>query len=171
MRPHGSVPCRITRAPFSRGPMLVNTDTGRGDHDDVAIIGLGGFLHEPAPDACLAPTNKAVVAGGRRAVVPGDFRPRRACPEAPENAIQHPAVIDTGHTARLVRKQWPDDRPFVIYQLVPSPCHRPPSLGGGFESQPGRMGRAFMSLRPNTRHVPWLFASIDRPKAGRKTHR
>jgi len=49
--------------------------------------------------------------------------------ESPEDTVQNPAVINTGHTARLVRKQGLDDRPFAIRQLVPPPRQqRPPCL-------------------------------------------
>lgn len=42
--------------------MLVHTDTGRVDHDDVAIVSLGDFLQEPIPDARFAPADEPVVA-------------------------------------------------------------------------------------------------------------
>jgi hypothetical protein len=45
-------------SPFSRGRMLVNADTGRIDHDDIAIISLGNSLKKPVPDTSFPPPTK-----------------------------------------------------------------------------------------------------------------
>lgn len=149
--------------------MLVNADTGRVDHDDVAIISLGDFLQEPIPDARFAPADESVVAGRRGAVTLGHFRPGRTRSKAPEDAVQNPAVINTGNATRLVRKQGFDDRPFVIRQLVPPPRHqRPPCLRESLNHDARRRGSPFMSLRPSLTHGRrtgrCLSKTIDRHK-------
>ncbi|ENS91695.1 hypothetical protein C033_01618, partial [Brucella melitensis UK37/05] len=47
----------------SCGRVLVNADTGRVDHDDVAIVGLGHRFKKPIPDPGFAPAHEAVVTG------------------------------------------------------------------------------------------------------------
>ncbi|CAA7616646.1 hypothetical protein MTBUT4_230030 [Magnetospirillum sp. UT-4] len=127
--------------------MLLNTDTGQVDHDDIAIVCLGGFLQEPIPDARLTPTDEPVVAGGRRAVAFGHFRPGRARAEAPKDAVQDPAVVDAGNATGLVREQGFNDRPFVFRQLVPPPRHRSPScLRESLNHDTAREGGLLMRL-------------------------
>ncbi|APO70435.1 hypothetical protein IE4872_PC00420 (plasmid) [Rhizobium gallicum] len=55
--------------------MLVNADTGRVDHDDIAIVSLGNRFKKSVLDTGLPPADEAVVAGGRRTVALRDFRP------------------------------------------------------------------------------------------------
>jgi len=146
--------------------VLVNADTGRVDHDDVAIAGLGDFLQEPIPDARLAPADKPVVAGRRGAVTLWHFCPGRTRPEAPKDAVQYSAVINAGHTTGLVRKQGLDDRPFVIRQLVPPPRHQsPPCLKESLNHDAGRRGSPFMSLRPRSRHLSPLHEKVKNIQA------
>lgn len=63
------------------------------------------FATGPIPDTGLPPADEAVVASGRRTVALRDFRPGRARPEPPEDSIQHPPIIGTGNTTRLVGQQ------------------------------------------------------------------
>jgi oxygen-independent coproporphyrinogen-3 oxidase len=85
--------------------VLVNANTGRVDHDDVAVISLRNGFKKTIPDTGLSPTHEAVVAGGWRPVTFRNFRPRRPSSEAPKDAIQNPPVIDTRNAARLIRQQ------------------------------------------------------------------
>ncbi len=39
-------------------------------------------------------------------------------PEPPQDAVQHPPVIDPRHPAGLVRQKRLDDRPFLVAQFV-----------------------------------------------------
>ena len=114
MSPHENDPRRHRREPFSRGPVLVNRDTGCIDHDDVAILDFGDFLRQSIPHARLVPAKEAAVAGGRRAVTLGDFRPRRTRPEALENAVENPTVINTAAHREACSEAGGDHRPFVI---------------------------------------------------------
>lgn len=60
MSPHENDPRRHRREPFSRGPVLVNTDIGRADHAVVAAAGVGDFLQQPIPDCRLGAANEPV---------------------------------------------------------------------------------------------------------------
>jgi hypothetical protein len=82
--------------------MLVNADTGRVDHDDVAVVSLGNGFKKPVPDTCLPPADEAVVAGGRRPVALRDFRPGRARPKPPQDAVQDAPIIDTRNARGLL---------------------------------------------------------------------
>jgi hypothetical protein len=82
----------------------MNANTGRINHDDVAVISLRNGYKKTIPDAGLPPTHEAVVAGGWRSITFRNFRPRRAGSEAPKDAIQDSPVIDTRNAARLVRQ-------------------------------------------------------------------
>jgi len=81
----------------------MNANTGRVDHDDVTVISFGNGFKKTIPDTSLPPTDEAVIAGGWRTIPVWNFRPRRACSEAPKDAIQDPPVIDPRNAARLVR--------------------------------------------------------------------
>lgn len=74
--------------------MLMDADAGTVDHDDVAVVGGGHRLQDPIPDARLAPSNKAIVAGRVWSISLGDISLGRTCPKAPENSIQHPPIIN-----------------------------------------------------------------------------
>jgi len=109
--------------------VLVNANTGRVDHDDVAIISFRNRFKKPIPDTGLSPADEAVIAGGWRTITFRDFRPRRACSEASKDAIQDPPVVDTRNAARLVRKQWRNNRPFMVREFVAAACHQSSSFG------------------------------------------
>jgi len=82
--------------------VLVDADTGRVDHDDVAVVTLGDRPEKSIPDTRLPPADEAVVAGGGRSVPIRDLDPRRSGPEPPENPVQNTAIVDPRHAARLV---------------------------------------------------------------------
>ncbi len=64
-------------------------------HDD-DIVSLGNGFKKTIPDTALPPADEAVVAGGRRTTALRVFRPGRARPKPPEDAIDHPPIIDAG---------------------------------------------------------------------------
>jgi hypothetical protein len=44
--------------------MLVDANTGRVDHDDIAVVSLGNRFEKSIPDTGLSPADEAIVAGG-----------------------------------------------------------------------------------------------------------
>ena len=98
----------------------MNAHHGTVYHLDIAVIGFGNRDHDAVPDPRLAPTIEAVVARRIRAVSLRQVAPRRAGAQHPENAAQHPPVVNARHAARLVRKKRFDDRPFEVRQIVAS---------------------------------------------------
>jgi hypothetical protein len=58
----------IVSIPFSRRRMLMNTDTGAVDHDDIAIESFGNRAQDMIPDTRLAPSHESVVVGCIRAI-------------------------------------------------------------------------------------------------------
>lgn len=96
----------------------MNADTRTVDHDDLTVECLGNRRQQPIPNAGFAPSNKPVVAGGVGSVALRHVGPRRSSPEAPEDAVDNLAVIDTRHSANLVRKMRLNDAPLEIAQFV-----------------------------------------------------
>ena len=121
---------------FDVGRMLMHADRGGVDHLQIAVVGLRDRLEDPVPDAVLAPSDEAVVAGRRRTVALGNVGPGRARPQPPVDAVQHPPVIGPRHAARLVRQQRLDDRPFEIGQFVAAWGH-----DGSFEELESHLDR------------------------------
>jgi hypothetical protein len=75
-------------------------------------------VHQPVPDACLAPSIEAVVAGGAWTVALGQVAPRRTGPQHPENAIQYAPVIDARHASGLIGLQRLDHAPLEVGQII-----------------------------------------------------
>ena len=115
--------------------MLVNADTGRVDHDDIAIESLGSLARNMVPDARFVPPNDPVVAGCMRAISVGNVCPGRACPESPQDAVDHPPVVNAGHAARLIRQQGLNNSPLEIGEIKPATGHEKPPNQGFSESK------------------------------------
>ena len=129
--------------------MLVDADTGGVDHDDLPLESGGNRSQQAIPHSGYAPAHEAIVTGGRWPVALGHLWPWRARAEPPENAIQHPPVINPRHTTRLVGQKRLDDRPFPIHEFVPSSRHQA-SIALEAMNQPGtQTATPFMSLPPN----------------------
>ena len=124
--------------------MLMDPDTGGVDYHDVAIVALGNLGQKAIPVSGLAPSHKAIVAGGMRAVALRNVGPGRARPKAPEDAVQHLPIIDPRNTARLARQKRLDNRPFEIRQFVAAPTHHnPPYTEKNREAQSHSLGKTF----------------------------
>ena len=90
----------------------VDADAGGVEQRDLAVEGDGDRSKQPVPHPGFASADEPVVAARRGAVSLGYLRPRRASPEMPKNAVQHPPAINAGNAAWLVRQQRLNDRPF-----------------------------------------------------------
>src|SRR5690606_30521302 len=90
----------------------------------------------------------AVVAGRRRTIALRYVGPGRSRAQAPENPVQHLAIIHPWLAARLVRQQRLNDRPFKISDLVAASTHHISSFEE-LESHHPEPRYQFMSLRPS----------------------
>src|SRR5690606_19455203 len=90
---------------------------------------------------------EAVVAGRRRTIALRYVGPGRSRAQAPENPVQHLAIIHPWLAARLVRQQRLNDRPFKISDLVAASAHHISSFEE-LESHHPEPRYQFMSLRP-----------------------
>ena len=93
---------------------------GAVDHRDVAVVDSYDGVHEPVPDARLAPAVEAIVAGRIGTVALRQVAPRRAGPQDPADAVQHSPVINPQPSAPLVRQQGLNHRPLESRQIVAS---------------------------------------------------
>src|SRR5690606_29274853 len=100
------------------------------------------------PDAQFPPPHEAVVAGRRRTIALRYVGPGRSRAQAPENPVQHLAIIHPWLAARLVRQQRLNDRPFKISDLVAASAHHISSFEE-LESHYPEPRYQFMSLRPS----------------------
>ena len=116
----------------------MNTDTGAVDHDDIAIESLGNLAQNMIPDTRLAPSHEPVVAGGIRTISIRNVCPGRACPESPQDAVDHPPVVNAGHAARLIRQQGLNNSPLEIGEIKPATGHEKPPNQGFNESKSNR---------------------------------
>jgi len=49
-----------------------------------------------------------------------DICPGRGCPKPPQDALDHPPVVNAGHAARLIRQQWLNNTPLEIGEIKPA---------------------------------------------------
>ena len=143
--------------------MLVDAHAGGIDHHQFAVETSGNRRQQPIPDTGFAPTHEPVVAGGRRPIALGDFRPRRARSKPPEDPVQHPPIIDPRHTAWLVGQQRLDDCPFPICQFVSPSRHLPLHSRRSLNHAAPANSTRFMSLRPSLALV-WRFQHQGRSR-------
>src|SRR5690606_1079286 len=111
------------------------------------VSGRNCFVNS-VPDAQFPPPHEAVVAGRRRTIALGYVGPGRSRAQAPENPVQHLAIIHPWLAARLVRQQRLNDRPFKISDLVAASTHHI-SPFEELESHHPEPRYQFMSLRPS----------------------
>lgn len=100
--------------------MLVNTDTGTIDHNDIAVKSLGNCGKQPIPHTGFAPSHEPVVAGGMGTIAIRHISPGRTGVEAPENAVEDLAVVNPFYATHLVGEMRSDDLPFKIAQFIPT---------------------------------------------------
>jgi hypothetical protein len=103
--------------------LLVRPERSAVDHLDLAVVRGTDGVHQPVPHACLPPSVEAVVAGGSRTIAPRQVAPRRSRSQHPEDAVQHPPVIDARHALALVRQQRLDyahPKSVRSYRLMPT---------------------------------------------------
>src|ERR1044072_1251966 len=98
--------------------VLMHADNRRIDNLYGCVMRGGQRIHNPAPDACPSPTDKAIVAGGVGAKVHRHIAPRCAGTQDPKDAIEHATIIYAPNAARLVRQHRLDGGPFVIAEFV-----------------------------------------------------
>src|SRR5262245_34673498 len=84
-----------------------------------SFMALGGDgVHHPIPYTRLPPPHEAVVAGSARAIPLWQITPTRAGSQHPKNAVQHAAIVDARHSARLVGQKRLDHAPFEVGQVI-----------------------------------------------------
>lgn len=96
----------------------MDANNGGVDHLHLAIMGFGDGVHEAVPHTCFPPSDEAVVTGGAWSTPLGQVAPWRTRSQHPENAVQHPPVINTRHLSRLVGQQRVDHAPLEIGQVI-----------------------------------------------------
>src|SRR5690554_6898996 len=141
--------------------MLMNADRGTVDHLEVALVSGRNCFVNSVPDAQFPPPHEAVVAGRRRTIALRYVGPGRSRAQAPENPVQHLAIIHPWLAARLVRQQRLNDRPFKISDLVAASAHHISSFEE-LESHHPEPRYQFMSLRPRISLLPGLHSSASR---------
>lgn len=108
----------------------MDADTGTVDHDDIAIESPGNLAQNIVPDTRLTPPDEPVVASCIRAISIRNVCPGRACPEPPQNAVDHSPVVNARHATRLIRQQRLNNCPLEIGEIKPATGHeRPPNQG------------------------------------------
>src|SRR5690606_13964730 len=117
------------------------------DHLEVALVSGRNCFVNSVPDAQFPPPHEAVVAGRRRTIALRYVGPGRSRAQAPENPVQHLAIIHPWLAARLVRQQRLNDRPVRFIDLGTSSA-RPISSSAELESRRPEPRYQFMSLRP-----------------------
>src|SRR5215467_9379635 len=111
-------PIQAPPACFLGSGLLMDAHAGRIDHLHLAIMGGDHRLHQAVPDAGFAPAVEAIVDRRRRPVAFRHVGPWCSRSQHPEDAVQHPTVIDPRHTAWLVRQQRLDHLPLEVRQIV-----------------------------------------------------
>lgn len=118
-------PTRPASYYFAPRRVPVNPDAATVDHLHIAVVSLHDRIHQPVPDTLLAPAVEPVVAGRIRPVALREVAQGRSRPKHPQNATQHPTVVQPRHAPRLVRRQSP---------CRPRPCHRRTGMRGSTAS-------------------------------------
>jgi hypothetical protein len=124
----------------------VRADGSAIDHLDVAVVGLGDCVHQPIPDACPSPAHEAVVARCPWPIALGQVTPRRTRAQHPENAVQHPPVINALNAPRLVRQQRRDHAPLKVGQIIAA-------LAASLNQINAALRIPFMGSRPSERKL------------------
>jgi hypothetical protein len=117
----------------------------------MTVMGGADGVHQPVPHARPPPAHKPVVAGRARPIALGQIAPRRARAQHPEDAVEHPPVINPRHSARLVRQQRLDHPPLEIRQIVSA--HRNAPSSGTLNQIDTENGIPFMGSRPNPEKI------------------
>src|SRR5215831_5123864 len=108
----------VCAPPSCRRSLLMGTNGSAVDHLDVFVVCGGDGVHHPIPYTRLPPPHEAVVAGSARAIPLWQITPRRAGSQHPKNAVQHAAIVDARHSARLVGQKRLDHAPFEVGQVI-----------------------------------------------------
>jgi hypothetical protein len=111
--------------PFLPWPRAGERGHRRVDHDDLAVKSLGNRRQQPIPDPGFAPSHEPVVACRIGTIAIRHTRPWRAGSEAPQDAVENLAVINTRHTANLVRQNAVGSRP-IQSRSVRNDAFKPP---------------------------------------------
>lgn len=101
------------------------------DHLHLAVVGRDDGIHQPIPDAGLAPAIEAIVDGRVRPISFRQVAPGRPCPQDPEDAAEDAAIVLWLAAATARRKNRLDNAPLEIRQVV---AHDPSSDVSQLES-------------------------------------
>jgi hypothetical protein len=100
--------------------MLMGPHHGAVHRDDLPVYGsdLIGLplkrLEDPFPDACPPPVHEAVIAGLPGTVALGHVPPRRARAKAPEDAVDHFAMVFVRMAPLSIRRGQERPEPFIL---------------------------------------------------------
>jgi hypothetical protein len=89
------------------------------DHLHLAAMGLGDGIHQPLPDARLAPSVEAIVSARVGPVALWQVAPRRSRPQHPENAVHDPPVVLWLAPRTPLGQDRLDDAPLKVCEIVP----------------------------------------------------
>src|SRR5262249_47008087 len=92
------------------------------------------------------------VAFGARAMPLWQITPRRAGSQHPKNAVQHAAIVDARHSARLVGQKRLDHAPFEVGQVISAHAYAESNFGS-----PANPINEFTALIPPFLHYGRLF--------------
>ena len=109
----------------------MNTHDRTVDHLHFAAVRLGHSIHQPVPDAGLAPAIEAIVGGRIRPVALRQIAPWCSGSQNPENAVEDAPVVSSSGPRTSLRQNRFDDAPLVIREIV---AHDASSAAGQLES-------------------------------------
>ena len=101
------------------------------DHLYLAVVCLDDGIHQPIPDAGLAPAVEAIVDGRVRPISLRQIAPGRSGPQNPENAAEDTAIVRWLAATTACRQNRLDNAPLEIRQVV---AHDPSSDVSQLES-------------------------------------
>lgn len=88
------------------------------DHLHLTAMRLGDRVHQPVPDASLAPPIEAIVGRGVGPITIGQIPPRCPGPQYPKDAIHNSPVVLTTWPRTACRKDGFNDTPLEVGEVV-----------------------------------------------------
>jgi hypothetical protein len=86
---------------------------------DFGITNICNSAQDAIPDAGLSPSVEAIVTGRVGAKASRQIPPRRTGTQDPEDAVQHPPIINTRNTSGFIRKDGLNGVPFAVCESIP----------------------------------------------------
>ena len=124
------------------------------DHLHFAVVCLDDSIHQPIPDASLAPAVEAIVGGGVRAVPLRQIAPRCTGAQHPKDAIEDPAIVARLATSTVLGKNGFDDTPLEVGQVV---AHDPSSDASQLESLFAPIRQRKLSTGPSVDQTEYFY--------------